>query len=388
MKLRHRPRSGSLAVRFVAGTMAVVGLAGQSPDPRLVFESPSDGGYVSGLTALRVRVEPSGEAPGSVTLFADGALVCTFNRTPFECQWDAGPKVVEHALRAVASFADGRRVAASIRTKAVAYAETIDVDVVQVTASVTGDDGRFAKGLRREDFQIYEDGVRQPITNFMSENVPLEVIVGVDISGSMKAAMPKVKESVKRFLSELRPIDRVTIVAFNDSVYTLVRPTADLGARLKAIDRLAPWGGTALYDATILAIEQLGRQTGRRAMVVFTDGEDLNSQAPMAVVERRLEGSDAVLYPIGMGRAPQQSDLKSVLDRLAKRSGGRAFFGDRVEKLDDAFTDILEELSNQYLLGYTPLDARRDGRWRALRVELPNKRFRVRARLGYRADSR
>jgi VWFA-related protein len=276
-------------------------------------------------------------------------------------------------------------VARSIRTKGVEYTEKVDVDVVQVTVTVTDNAGRFVRGLTRQDFRLYEDGKSQALTTFFSENVPLELIVAVDVSGSMTDAMPKVKESVKRFLTAIRPTDRVTLLGFNDTVFTLARPTVDLPTRLRAVDRLAPWGGTALYDVIVQAFDLLGRQTGRRALVVFTDGEDLNSRVPIEVAERRLEASDAVLYPIGQGRAPRLASLRTVLERLARKSGGRAFFGDSVDKLDAVFADILEELSNQYLLGYVPRDLTRDGRWRTLRVEVPGKNVRVRARQGYRA---
>ena len=161
--------------------------------------------------------------------------------------------------------------------------------------------------------------------------MPLEIIVAVDVSGSMKDAMPQVKGAVKKFLTALRPSDRVTLIGFNDNVFTLARPAVDLATRLKAVDRLAPWGGTALYDVIVQAIEQLGRQTGRRVLVVFTDGEDLNSHIALDAAERRLEASDAVLYPIGQGRAPKVKELKTVLERLARKSGGRAFFSEHRE---------------------------------------------------------
>ncbi len=144
--------------------------------------------------------------------------------------------------------------------------------------------------------------------------------------------------AVKKFLSALRPTDRVTLVGFNDNVFTLARPTADLATRLSAVDRLAPWGGTALYDVIVKSIDQLGRQTGRRALVVFTDGEDLNSRVPEEAAEQRLEASDAVLYPIGQGRAPKLEALKRVLERLAQKSGGRAFFED-LDELDGVFPE-------------------------------------------------
>jgi Ca-activated chloride channel family protein len=356
---------------------------GQVADPVIHFESPIEDGYAMGPMPIRIRLDPATAAVQSVTFTADGRLVCTIERPPFECQWDAGPKIVEHAIRASVLLKDGRRVSRTMRTKEAGFTETVDVDAVQITATVTDGRGRFVRGLTRDDFRVYEDDVAQKISAFASENVPLEIIVAVDISGSMKAAMPVVKEAVKKFLSSLRPTDNVTLISFNDNVFTLTRPTADLAARLRAIDRLAPWGGTALYDVIVKSIDQLGRQPGRRALVVFTDGEDLNSRVPAEAAEQRLEASDAVLYPIGQGRAPTVQTLKRILERLAQKSGGRAFF-ENLEDLDGVFERIVEELSNQYLLGYPRPDAARDGRWRKLRVEIPDKDVKIRTRQGYR----
>jgi Ca-activated chloride channel family protein len=358
-----------------------------SADPVIVFESPVDNGYTSGPTPLRIRIEPKGADIRTVSLFADGQLVCALERSPFECSWDAGRTVVEHTLRATAQLASGRRIAQSIRTKGEAYTESVDVDVIQVTAAVTDGGGRFVRGLPRDAFRVYDNNVVQTITSFQAENISLEIIVAVDVSGSMTGAMPTVKAAVKRFLSALRPTDRVTVLGFNDNVFTLARPTVDLATRLKAVDRPAPWGGTALYDVIVQAIDQLGRQPGRRALVVFTDGEDLNSRVPLEVAERHLEASDVTLYPIGQGRAPTIVALRTVLERLAKRSGGRAFF-ETLDKLDDVFSAIIDELSNQYLLGYVPINSARDGRWRTLRVEVPTRDVRIRTRQGYRLEAR
>jgi len=231
---------------------------------------------------------------------------------------------------------------------------------------------------------VFENDAAQQVTYFAAENVPLEIIVAVDVSGSMTTAMPQLKQATKKFLSALRPNDRVTLIGFNDNVFTLARPSADLPARLRAVDRLAPWGGTALYDVIVQAVDQLGRQPGRRVLVVFTDGEDLNSHVSVQVAEGRLEASDVVLYPIGQGRAVAAEDLKGILERLAHKTGGRAFFQE-AEQLEGVFGSILEELSNQYLLGYVPRNSKRDGAWRTVRVELSDdKALRVRARQGYR----
>jgi VWFA-related protein len=390
---------GTTALRLIAravvtGVALVAAWAGtsangpfQDPGPQIIFESPVDGGYISGPSLVSVRIVPSGEAVKSVSLFADGVLLCTLERPPYKCPWDAGQKVVEHLVRATAQLGNGRLVRASIRTKGAEYTETVDVDVVQITATVTGSGGRFVRGLTDAHFRVFEDGVPQKITSFQAENIPLELVVAVDVSGSMTKAMPTVKAAVRKFLTKLRPQDVVTVLSFNDNVFVIARPTVTPEDRLKTLERLRPWGGTSLYDAMLKSLAQLGPQAGRRVIVVFTDGEDLNSRIPLETAERGLESNDAVLYAIGLGRAPGMESLRKVLVRLSEKTGGQAYF-EELDKLDEVFDNVLADLANQYLFGFVPRDATHDGRWHELRVEVPGHGYKVRARKGYRARVR
>ena len=128
----------------------------------------------------------------------------------------------------------------------------------------------------------------------------------------------------------------------------------------------------------------LGRQTGRKALVVFTDGEDQGSHVAIEDVERRLQASDVTLYMIAQGRGISQDYLKKTMQRLTVPTGGRMFATDSVDELHGAFEELLDELSNQYLLGYQPTNTKRDDTWREIKVRSrrpPN----VRARQGYRA---
>src|SRR6185436_9759173 len=199
---------------------------------------------------------------------------------------------------------------------------------------------------------VYEDGQPQAISHFASEDVPLELIVAIDISGSMGPSMPKLKTAVKEFLTTLPEQNQVTLLGFNDSVFTLTRKATDASERVKAVDRLAPWGSTALYDVLLRGIDILGRQTGRKALVVFTDGEDQGSHATINDVERRMQSSDVTLYMIGQGRGVTMEPLKKIMERLAAPTGGRALFTDSIDELHSAFAQLLDELSNQYLIGY------------------------------------
>ena len=200
----------------------------------------------------------------------------------------------------------------------------------------------------------------------------------------MTPAMTKLKQAVKEFLSDVPATDQVTLLGFNDNIFTLTRKTTNPAERVKAVDRLAPWGSTALYDVILRGVEMLGRHTGRKALIVFTDGEDQGSHAAITDVERRLQSSDVTLYMIGQGRGVSMEPLKAIMHRLSMPTGGRALFTDSVDELHNAFGDLLDELSNQYLLGYPTSSSVRNDAWHKIRVEVDGH-HEVRARQGYRA---
>jgi VWFA-related protein len=260
----------------------------------------------------------------------------------------------------------------------------VDVDVVQVTVTVSDGRGKFVPNIPQNAFHVLEDGRPQTISHFASEDVPLELVAAIDISGSMAPSMPKLKGAVKEFLGDVPPQDQVTLLGFNDNIFTLTRKQTDPNERVKAVDRLAPWGSTALYDVILRGVEMLGRQTGRKALIIFTDGEDQGSHATINDVERKLQSSDVTLYMIGQGRGVTMDALKRIMERLSVPTGGRALFTENVDELHTAFADLLDELSNQYLLGYQSTNSKRDDQWRRIKVDVDGH-HEVRARQGYRA---
>ena len=352
---------------------------------RLEIVSPSEGSFISGTVLLRASLELSA-AVSSVVFFIDGRQVCTLVAAPLECTWDAGPTITAHQVRAVATLAGGGRVVRTVRTKGVAYSESVQVDVVQVTATITDSRGHYVKGLPQSTFHVFEDDRPQTITHFASEDLPLELIVAVDISGSMMPAMPKLKKAVKEFLGAVPARDRVTLLGFNDTVFAVTRAATDPADRIKAVDRLASWGGTALYDVILRGVDMLGRQVGRKAMIVFTDGDDEGSHVALNEVEQRLQASDVTLYMIAQGRGVTLEPLKKIMERLSRPTGGRALFTDNIDELHEAFNDLLDELSQQYLLGYPPTNGARDNTFRHIKVTVDGP-YKIRARQGYRASS-
>jgi VWFA-related protein len=368
-----------------AGLALSAGAQAPVDPPQLKILSPTEDSYVTGVTELRASIVPEDGVTG-ITFFVDGRQACALTAPPFHCEWDAGAAITSHQVRVVATVRGGARIFQTVRTKTVGYVERVDVDVVQVTITVADGHGKFIRGIPKSAFHVQEDGKPQTVTHFASEDVPLELVVGIDISGSMAPAMPKLKTAVKQFLGDVPPQDQVTLLGFNDNIIPLARKATDPAERIKAVDRLASWGSTALYDVLLRGVEILGRQTGRKALVVFTDGEDQGSHATIGDVERRLQSSDVTLYMIGQGRGVTMEPLKRIMERLSVPTGGRALFTDSIDELHAAFADLLDELSNQYLLGYQSTNSRRDDAWRKIKVEVDGHHD-VRARQGYRATA-
>jgi VWFA-related protein len=376
---RHR-----FVVAFLVSVAAVVTLRAQST-ATLRFVFPPPGSYVSGPVVLKVAIEGEGGASAidDVTFFADGKQICVAPGVRMQCEWEAGSTVEEHALRAVARLKTGGRIVANVRTKGVTFNETATVDIVQVNAVVTSG-GRFVKGLTKEAFRLLDDKDERPILGF-DNSAPLELVLAIDVSGSMKDALPDVQDAARAFLKGLGPADKVTVVAFNDSVFTLAPREATLDTRLQAIDKLTAWGGTAVYDVIVRLVGTLSRQAGRRALVVFTDGEDQSSQASVQDVARAISDSDTTFFAVGLGRGDRLRVIKANLEPLAEASGGLALFAEHSDKLLEPFSTIVSDLANQYTLGFEP---RRDGKSHTLTGQVPGRDVRVRARRGYVAPAR
>ena len=375
--------------RLIVVALAAIGGAAVAAQPQPLtvrITSPVDNEFLSGLVKMVAVVEPAAIARQikEVVFFADGRKICTLTRLPFECDWDAGISIEEHTVRVTVELIKGGRTAASVHTKGLTLSESVDVDVLQFTAVVTDDDGRFVTGLKPSDFKVYDNDRPQKITSFESENISLELVAALDVSSSMRAALPYVKSAAKRFLEGLRAGDQVTVLGFNDNVFTLAPRSKDQAARVKAIDLMRAWGGTALYDVILKGLNLLGRHPGRRSMLLFSDGDDQSSHATLEAAIARAEGSDATIYVIGQGRAVRAHDLQEILKRFAKITGGRSFFTEDTSRLDKFFQEILEDLSNQYLISYSYPDDERDGRWHQIRVEVADGKYNVRARDGYR----
>src|SRR3954466_12498575 len=247
-----------------------VRLAAQAPSLEIV--SPKADTVVLGTTRLEAVLAGGSAAGEKIAFFVDGKTVCAPVAPPYVCTFDAGPTAREHHVRVVAYLGDGGRVAANVRTKDIGYTERVAVDAVQVPVVVTSGN-RFVRGLKLADFTVSEDDVPQKAESLAAEDMPLDLVVAIDISGSMTDAIDGVKRAVKQLLGKLRPGDAATLIGFNETTFTVAERETDQRAREEAVDLLSPWGGTALYDASIKALDLVQRRAGRKGVVIFSDGD-------------------------------------------------------------------------------------------------------------------
>jgi len=257
------------------------------------------------------------------------------------------------------------------------------VQVVEVYASVTDVEGEPIRGLRQDQFTVREDGQVQAISTFIEGEFPLSVAVAIDRSWSMAGEqLALAKDAARTLLGALRPSDQAMVVAVSAEVEIVAPLSVDRGAQAAAIDRLDPWSTTALHDAVIAAIDRVQAGTGRRALVLLSDSNDRYSHADANAVLERARRSDAMVYPVALGRERERSALFA---ELAVLTGGRSLVARNRNEVTAAAQAIARELRTQYLIGYSPSHLRTEaaGEWRSIRVEVSVPGARVRARDGY-----
>jgi Ca-activated chloride channel family protein len=309
------------------------------------------------------------------------------------------------------------------------------VELVNVTATVTDDNGRFVSGLRKEDFSVFDDGVRQEVSHFSSDRVPVSLGIVLDTSGSMTSdKIATAQAAIDRFIYDLLgKDDELFFVEFANRPRVTQQWTKDRRLISRAVSRVNPSGGTALYDAVAEALPLASAGENRKkAVLVISDGNDSNSDITVGELRQLIRESEVMVYALGVdatssrsrsggqvtqpppspipipfpfpfpgGRRPALPQITggilggrntagervnaAALRQITDDTGGRTEIVRGFEGLDAATTRIADELSKQYYLAYAST-GEKDGRWHAIRVEVRDRRLIVRARRGYVAS--
>jgi Ca-activated chloride channel family protein len=263
---------------------------------------------------------------------------------------------------------------------------------VPVFVTVMDNDKRLVPDLVEQDFEVYDNGKLQKLTQFDNSALPISVVVMLDTSGSMTLALEQVKRGAEQFLLRLLPEDRAMVGAFNDKIQFLpkegfIGDRDRLIAQLKELDFGYP---TRLYDAVYQSLAGLKPRDGRKVVLVFTDGEDTASKLGRGEALDRAREEDVMIYSIGIeniyfdGQKRVMSRPDRGLKGLSEETGGGYFLLKKTDELGATFTRVAQELHSQYLLGFSP--ALLDGKVHKLEVKVKKQGMSARARKTYIAS--
>ena len=267
----------------------------------------------------------------------------------------------------------------------------IDIDQVALDVVVTNSRGRFEKNLKAEDFRVLEDGVAQQLTFFTSSFTPVTVQLLLDSSPSVRPSLSAIKLAANRFVTNLSSGDKAKIILFHEAYTGGTAFTNDELQLIALISSMRPRGReTILYDSILRALGELDPVSGRKVLLLLSDGTDAGSESSLEDVIEGARRSNAVIYCIGfMGWTMEKGMYveKDLLEKIAATTGGRAIFPRNEKELGESFEAIQEELHRQYRMAFIPSSADGDkSLWREIKIRVPRKKNPIiRTRLGYYA---
>ncbi len=257
------------------------------------------------------------------------------------------------------------------------------VERVRLDALIT-DGGRLIPGLGAEQLEVFDNGVRQTVDHVSLDQIPVNVVFVFDMSESVSGTtITALRSAVDAVASGLRPGDQSALLTFNHRVALQSPLSTDLGGARKTAAALVPGGGTSLVDALYASLWVAASDPGRTAIIVFSDGVDTASWLSSDAVIDAAKRADAVIYAIS-GRGGRRD---RILSELTEATGGRTFEGTSPDRLTTAFTSILEEFRQRYLVSYTPAGANASG-WHKVELRVRGRRATVKMRPGYVAGPR
>jgi Ca-activated chloride channel family protein len=273
---------------------------------------------------------------------------------------------------------------------------TSAVEVVSLNVTVADAAGHYITDLDKSDFQVFEDGVKQDVNFFNKANSPIALSILLDTSASMESRMGSVQEAAIGFTRKLREQDVAEIIDFDSRVMTLQSFTNNVPALEQAIRKTSAGGATSIYNAVYIALKDLKKtlpanpdEIRRQAIVVLSDGEDTSSLLSFDEVLDLAKRSDTAIYSIGLRSEEDANASKGfreaefVLRQFSQETGGRSFFPSQLGDLNGVYGQIADELSSQYVLGYSSKNPKRDGAYRHIVVRVDRPSTSTRTKQGY-----
>jgi Ca-activated chloride channel homolog len=389
--------------RFLAALLLATASPGAVRALELTITSPPPGAAIFGAVEVRAEVSPP-DAASQVTrveFYLDGRRIGSATTPPYRVVVDAGQENREHHLEVVAYGAKGPLASAERRALALRVDEVVDVSLQQLFVTVERH-GDPVPGLERDDFEVYEDGVRQKVTDFERGEVPFTAALLLDASASMAGGRLRTAlDGARDFFTSMSPLDEAKLLLFSDRLLLetpFTRVPAILTIGLSGVEAR---GGTALNDSLYLALKRLETRAGRKVAILLSDGVDVDSVLDMEDLQAASSGTPAaLLYWLRLRREEEgqrgfqistawrdPEGHRREMDQLRRAvvaSGGRIATIDRVDEVRDALSGILRELRGQYVLGYYPTRVQAGGPQPKIEVRLRPKGLDLRVHRGDR----
>ena len=376
-------------------------LVAPAPPVEVTITSPPAGYAAFGQVAVAAEVK-AGEPVRRVVFFVDGRQVGAVTARPFSVVANLGQDNVEHRFRVVAHLASGASSEATLVTPRIAVDQEVRFDLQQLYVSARKGEERVLD-LKREEFEVVDGGEDQEITAFARGDIPFTAVVLLDSSMSMQGErLTAALAGAQAFIAGMRPLDEVKLVVYCDHTIKSTPFTSVPDVLVAGLGGITAHGGTALSDHLYLALKLLEERQGRRVVVVLSDGIDSHSALSMPDVLLKARQSQALIYwirlqdELGGQNADDKVSLFSawrdkdwyrehlrLLRRGVEESGGTITSVRKLDGIRPAFRGILEELREQYVLGYYPKDLQHDGRWRKVKVKVGRSEVRLLVREGY-----
>ncbi len=355
-------------------------------EPKVRLLAPERGKRVVGKSVARAAVVvPEGKRVESVEFRLNETVLATLTQPPWETPFVVPSGSGPVYLTVAATYTDGTRVEDFRVLASSAFFEQVEVDLVEIFATVYDKTGHLAENLTEKDFELLDRGKPQVIAKFeLVRDLPLAVGLVLDTSGSMQKSIGEAKRAASAFLTTVvRATDRCFAVGFSDRPRLLMPLTPDVQAVQIAFRDLPAVGNTSLHDALVYSLYQLRGIRGRKALVLLSDGDDTASLVSYADALEFARRSGAAVYTIGLDVGAAQLAIRGKLEKLASETGGRSFFVSKAVELSGVYADISRELRSQYLLAFAPEPPGKDGVFSEVEVKAQGGKLKTRAPRGY-----
>ena len=251
------------------------------------------------------------------------------------------------------------------------FVMSVNSDFMELHVSVVDGKDRNVGGLTMENFRIKENGIPQPITIFKHEDIPVSLGLVIDNSRSIEPRKARLDAATLAFVRQSHPDDESFVVHFDFDARLERDFTTKISDLEETLAASKPFGQTAIYDALILALDQMQKASHqKKALLLVTDGLDNVSHATFAQVLEAVKHSRVAIIVVGLLSAAEGEKAEATLTQIAEASGGRAYFPDDVDQARVMMEKAAHDLRTQYTIGYVPSDPAHDGSWRSVRVEI------------------